>query len=63
MKNKEDKMPDNLTYSMRAVCGNCRNDWIVEIPKGRTIESFVMGLLCPNCQCGNISISPIARYR
>ena len=40
------------TYSMKAKCTNCKESWIVEIPKRKPTEIYERELECK--YCGNI---------
>jgi len=56
-------MNQTSKYVMDAHCGNCHHVWTVLIPKGTTKSEFNQGLLCENCDCGDIRIESIPSFR
>ena len=49
--NYKEKIEAKETYTYRAVCTNCGNRELIEIPKGITIEQYLSGRGCDNCGC------------
>jgi Zn finger protein HypA/HybF involved in hydrogenase expression len=49
------------SYSVKVYCQNCRIKWIIQIPKGTSIEQFKKaGSLkpeCGNCGCSGLKIT------
>ena len=39
------------TYKARVRCSNCEEDFVIEVPKGSTIEEHVNTDKCKNCGC------------
>lgn len=42
------------TYSIDLVCSNCNYSGLVEIQKGKTVESALITLNCPTCGCSTL---------
>jgi len=50
-------------YQMEAFCNNCKHTWVVYIPKGTSVGSFRLELLCPKCDLGNININAPMNFK
>jgi len=46
-------------YSMRAICSNCKANWIVDIEKGVMVEQAQKDKHCEICGCHQIHIQPL----